>query len=781
MNSILNQWTDVNMIDYWFCVDDNSSDEDRNYMRETYGWIDYYMKTPEEKGHRNSMNIIWNKLNELKPTYWIHLEDDFLFYTKKNYVTDAIHGLDILQDKNVKQIVFNRNYGETIDGYDIVSHTFIEGAPDYVLHNHILNKTFNYRNCHYWPNYSFRPSMVLVEPILKLGNYDSTNQFFERDYANRWTAAGYKTAFFNSITSKHIGRLTSQRNNTNIVNAYNLNNENQFNKSIGVTTYKSQIKIVNLERRADRKLTMTQLLDNNNIQNYAFIKAIDGKKIKPCKELKDLFNGNDFGSRSGVIGCALTHYQLWVRLLLDTTTDYYVVLEDDILDVANNLNKKISDLALDFKSKDVVFFGYSMFQNKRELVKDIYNNNNDSVSVVPLNKSLYIGGTFGYSINKTGAKKLIDYIGINGIKHGIDYIMKITNNLNSYECQPQLVFTDWNEGGKPVDSDIQNIYDKMDFSQIIDIENTIHEDQGVIINEPIIRCKMLCNWTTSEKLCKEWSNMCDNIDLFRWKNIQMTWSDNIAEIDYYIIINKPPNNVYFDPKRTIVFQMEPWVNDVNATWGVKTWGKWSIPDPLQFLAVRGRKTHHHNNAFWQLELSLSQLQNITIEKTHCISSICSSKYFDEGHIKRIDLLKFIETKNDLIIDIYNTDNKFEFKNYKGPVVPYVNKSKGMIQYKYYFMIENNYEPNFITEKIWEPILCESLVFYYGCPNITDHINSSAFVLLDINDFEKSYQIIKTAIDEDWWSQRIDIIRKEKTRILNELAFFPVISKIISNQ
>jgi hypothetical protein len=292
---------------------------------------------------------------------------------------------------------------------------------------------------------------------------------------------------------------------------------------------------------------------------------------------------------------------------------------------------------------------------------------------------------------------------------------------------------------------------------------------------------MLCNWTTSEKLCKEWSNMCDNIDLFRWKNIQMTWSDNIAEIDYYIIINKPPNNVYFDPKRTIVFQMEPWVNDVNATWGVKTWGKWSIPDPLQFLAVRGRKTHHHNNAFWQLELSLSQLQNITIEKTHCISSICSSKYFDEGHIKRIDLLKFIETKNDLIIDIYNTDNKFEFKNYKGPVVPYVNKSKGMIQYKYYFMIENNYEPNFITEKIWEPILCESLVFYYGCPNITDHINSSAFVLLDINDFEKSYQIIKTAIDEDWWSQRIDIIRKEKTRILNELAFFPVISKIISNQ
>jgi hypothetical protein len=95
------------------------------------------------------------------------------------------------------------------------------------------------------------------------------------------------------------------------------------------------------------------------------------------------------------------------------------------------------------------------------------------------------------------------------------------------------------------------------------------------------------------------------------------------------------------------------------------------------------------------------------------------------------------------------------------------------------MIENNYEENFITEKLWEPILCESLCFYYGCPNVTDYIDSRAFVLLDINDFENSYQIIKKAIEEDLWSQRIDIIRQEKQRILNELAFFPTIEKIIN--
>jgi hypothetical protein len=46
------------------------------------------------------------------------------------------------------------------------------------------------------------------------------------------------------------------------------------------------------------------------------------------------------------------------------------------------------------------------------------------------------------------------------------------------------------------------------------------------------------------------------------------------------------------------------------------------------------------------------------------------------------------------------------------------------------------------------------------------------------DFEKSYELIERAIREDWWSQRIDIIRKEKKKILDELAFFPTICQIL---
>ena len=204
MNSILLHWKDLDAITLWFCVDDNSDTKDREMMVHLYPWIHYYMKTPAEKGHCNSMNIIWNKMNTVKPKYWIHMEDDFLFYHPMYYIRPF---LPILESNahNIKQIVYNRNYAETIQDYETEGHIVTE-LPHIVLHDH-HNESKPYRNCHYWPHYTFRPSICLVEPILQLGPFSSS---FEREFAERWISAHYKTAFYNRITHKHIGRLTSE-------------------------------------------------------------------------------------------------------------------------------------------------------------------------------------------------------------------------------------------------------------------------------------------------------------------------------------------------------------------------------------------------------------------------------------------------------------------------------------------------------------------------------------------------------------------------------------------
>nr|QBK90570.1 MAG: glycosyltransferase family 10 fucosyltransferase [Pithovirus LCPAC104] len=298
------------------------------------------------------------------------------------------------------------------------------------------------------------------------------------------------------------------------------------------------------------------------------------------------------------------------------------------------------------------------------------------------------------------------------------------------------------------------------------------------IKEKCIKIKMLCNWTNSKTLCEEWNRMSKGN--FRWNNIKITWEDNA---DYYVIINKPNNNEFFIPNRTIIFHMEPWCYNDSQKWGVKTWKEWSKPDETKFLQVRSHDKYL-NNVLWQLNTTYNEFKTKQIQKEshNFISSICSSKYFDPGHIKRVDFIKYVDSKEDpnIKIQVFNYDNLHKFKNYMGPH-PKKNKDFGMMSYKYYFMAENNIEKNFITEKLWEPIICECLCFYWGCPNASEYIDSRAFIQLDLNNFDKSFNIIKKAIENNEWEKRLEIIKREKQKILEYYNFFPTLERVINEK
>jgi GR25 family glycosyltransferase involved in LPS biosynthesis len=329
INSILNNWEDKDKIDYWYCVDENSSVEDRNKMTKDYPFIEYYFKDHKQKSHRNSMNIIWNKLNELKPKYWIHMEDDFLFYHPMKYVSHSIFALENMKNMNIKQVLFNRNYGQTIEDYNIKGHN-ISINMDYVVHNYNTLSNFPYINCHYWPNYSFRPSIIDVETILSIGNYDSDNSFFEMDYANKYTKLGYKSAFFNLITNIHIGRSISKKYSDDIPNAYELNNETSVDCIL-----------INLDRREDR-LEYYKTCLKIQFERYS---AIDGNKLFYYDKMFNLLKYIDKKHITlDEIGCKLSHYDIWKNIKKDT-----LILEDNIIihdnslkelkDVSDNLNK----------------------------------------------------------------------------------------------------------------------------------------------------------------------------------------------------------------------------------------------------------------------------------------------------------------------------------------------------------------------------------------------------------------------------------------------------------
>jgi hypothetical protein len=302
INSFITCCKDIDEIDYFLCVDDNSSKEDRKKMTTTYSFFDFVMKDEKQKGHLSSMNIIWNKLNELKPKYWIHLEDDWLFFKPENYIKKSINFLEKFDSTNIHQILFNKGYAETIDQYDLVGGFKLDSNSQYYLH--IKDEEgLNGRNCSYWPHYSFRPSMIKTETILKLGNYNSPNIFFERDYANKYFDNGYKSAFFNEITSIHIGKLTSERNSDK-KNAYQLNSIEQFNENNNVNNSNNSNNSNNIEVSNNKNYKIKKINDNYiyliNMDHYGddfYFKpnlSLD-EMIEECEKNEEIICFNNLG------------------------------------------------------------------------------------------------------------------------------------------------------------------------------------------------------------------------------------------------------------------------------------------------------------------------------------------------------------------------------------------------------------------------------------------------------------------------------------------------------
>nr|QBK90617.1 MAG: glycosyl transferase family 2 [Pithovirus LCPAC104] len=230
INSFVNCF-DWKLIDKWICIDDNSDEEDRLQMKLKYPFFEYIFKTQEEKGHSKSMNIIYDKV--LKYKYWIHMEDDFYFFDKNPYI---LKSLKILKDEKIHQVLFNRNYAEDCKEKDIdlVGSECILSNEGIRYREHIYfdkesdeyKKYFEYHpgsGSVYWPHYSFRPSIINVKSIKKIGEYDGVG-FFEMTYADRYFKNGFRSGFLDGIYCEHIGKKTHEIGN----NAYALNNVKQF-------------------------------------------------------------------------------------------------------------------------------------------------------------------------------------------------------------------------------------------------------------------------------------------------------------------------------------------------------------------------------------------------------------------------------------------------------------------------------------------------------------------------------------------------------------------------
>ena len=88
--------------------------------------------------------------------------------------------------------------------------------------------------------------------------------------------------------------------------------------------------VINLDRRADR---MEKLYTNNpELKDRALrLSAFEGKHIQMTPAIARLFKPHDFFWKKPILGCALSHLQLWWQLLHERPEiNNYLIMEDDV-------------------------------------------------------------------------------------------------------------------------------------------------------------------------------------------------------------------------------------------------------------------------------------------------------------------------------------------------------------------------------------------------------------------------------------------------------------------
>lgn len=235
--------------------------------------------------------------------------------------------------------------------------------------------------------------------------------------------------------------------------------------------------VINMDKSIDR---LTSIQKNFELLNIKFKKysAINGSNLSDEQILNEsTFLCRNLLCNKGMIGCALSHKNLWKQLLNDENTNAYVIMEDDaqfdinfvksILKIDSYLDK----YSIDLINLYCVNIGCGI--NKIEFEIDEYK----------FGKSLFPLTLTGYIITKVGAKKLLDII--NKINYHIDFQIaneNLTKNLNYYVCFPPLVLSDHDN------STINN----KSHSVVLSLLNTIGFKYITwLLNVPIFNIKMI--------------------------------------------------------------------------------------------------------------------------------------------------------------------------------------------------------------------------------------------------------------------------------------------------
>ena len=255
MRSIMSLVHDESLLAKIIVIDDNSSDADRAYMRQTYPFIEYIMKDELQRGHAASMNIM---MRAVTTRYMIYLEDDWvvssdpiirdedLHYTSTHtnifsavlkMATEIINASSATEP--IHQVLFNSQVSRgcavghraSCDEENISRGGWLRNISSlvnttirYSVHEFgLMDSSYSDRihDFSYWPGFSFNPGLWDIQAVkeklsvcLNETNFMSeTDSLFEQRFSMSTLAAGLEVAYLPMVVFTHIGDISAYQLN----------------------------------------------------------------------------------------------------------------------------------------------------------------------------------------------------------------------------------------------------------------------------------------------------------------------------------------------------------------------------------------------------------------------------------------------------------------------------------------------------------------------------------------------------------------------------------------
>jgi len=256
------------------------------------------------------------------------------------------------------------------------------------------------------------------------------------------------------------------------------------------------------------------------------------------------------------------------------------------------------------------------------------------------------------------------------------------------------------------------------------------------------------------------------------QGFQFEIDNDCKKCDYWIIWGDLPigfdrMTVICDPNKIIYMTDEAYVE--------KSFDQ-NFINQFPFVISLRDDIHHpnlirsHEINTWHLKKTFDEVNNnFPIKKTKTLSVVCSDLTIIPGHKKRFALVNKLIGHFKGRLDVYGSGfNYIE------------DKWEALAPYKYSVAIENSSIPGYFTEKLSECYLAHTYPIYYGAPDVNKYFHPDSFSLIDIDDYQKTINIIEKILIDDNYLENEKLLIEQKLLYLNSYQLFSALSKVIIN-